>query len=150
MAVEQKGGDTTSDSDTDNSQEGQSLISAAKPDRKSSENRSSLDAQSTNSSQMQATLIGDYKGVVPCSFCNSTEVLLNLFADSSVVKTNVYDNPQEPTASLVENGIYRQDGDKITIVYDDQRIESYIIQNNHLVLLDDNDDADDDYRLSRQ
>ena len=49
-----------------------------------------------------------------------------------------------------ENGIYRQDDDKITIVYDDQRIESYIIQNNHLVLLDDNNIADDDYTLSRQ
>jgi len=150
IAVEQKTTDHTSDSDTDNREAGASLINAAKPDRKPSENRSSLDTRSASSSQMQAILIGDYKGVFPCSFCNSTEVLLNLFADSSVVKTSIYDSPEEPTASLIENGIYRQDGDKITIVYDDQRIESYLIQNNHLLLLDDNQIADDDYTLSRQ
>jgi len=150
IAAEQETTDPTSDSDGTNSEEDESLISTAKSDRKSSVDRSSSDATTTNDSQMQATLIGDYKGVMPCSFCSSTEVLLNLFADGSVVKTSIYDNPKEPTDSLIENGIYRQDDDKITIVYDDQRIESYIIQNNHLVLLDDNNIADDDYTLSRQ
>ncbi|WP_348654917.1 copper resistance protein NlpE N-terminal domain-containing protein [uncultured Psychrobacter sp.] len=150
IAAEQETIDPTSDSDGTSSEEDESLISTAKSDRKSSVDRSSSDATTTNDSQMQATLIGDYKGVMPCSFCSSTEVLLNLFADGSVVKTSIYDNPKEPTDSLIENGIYRQDDDKITIVYDDQRIESYIIQNNHLVLLDDNDIADDDYTLSRQ
>lgn len=134
----------------DSAEEAQSLISAAKPDRKSATNRSSMAAQSAKKSQLQATLIGDYKGVMPCSFCDSTQVLLNLFADGSVIKTSVYNNPQKPTASLTENGIYRQDQDTIIIVYDDQRIESYVIQNNHLILLDDNDIADDDYTLSRQ
>lgn len=150
IAVEQETTENTSDNDADNSEEGESLISAAKPDRKSAVDRSSVVPESAKQSQMQAILIGDYKGVIPCSFCSSTEVLLNLFADSSVLKTSVYDNPEEPTASLIENGIYRQDGDKITIVYDDQRIESYLIQNNHLLLLDDNQIADDDYTLSRQ
>ena len=150
IAAEQETIDPTSDSDGTSSEEDESLISTAKSDRKSSVDRSSSDATTTNDSQMQATLIGDYKGVMPCSFCSSTEVLLNLFADGSVVKTSIYDNPKEPTDSLIENGIYRQDDDKITIVYDDQRIESYIIQNNHLVLLDDNNIADDDYTLSRQ
>ena len=150
IAAEQETIDPNSNSDGTSSEEDESLISTAKSDRKSSVDRSSSDATTTNDSQMQATLIGDYKGVMPCSFCSSTEVLLNLFADGSVVKTSIYDNPKEPTDSLIENGIYRQDDDKITIVYDDQRIESYIIQNNHLVLLDDNDIADDDYTLSRQ
>ena len=150
IAAEQETIDPTSDSDGTSSEEDESLISTAKSDRKSSVDRSSSDATTTNDSQMQATLIGDYKGVMPCSFCSSTEVLLNLFADGSVVKTSIYDNPKEPIDSLIENGIYRQDDDKITIVYDDQRIESYIIQNNHLVLLDDNNIADDDYTLSRQ
>jgi hypothetical protein len=150
IAAEQETIDPTSNRDGTTSEEDESLISTAKSDRKSSVDRSSSDATTINDSQMQATLIGDYKGVMPCSFCSSTEVLLNLFADGSVVKTSIYDNPKEPTDSLIENGIYRQDDDKITIVYDDQRIESYIIQNNHLVLLDDNDIADDDYTLSRQ
>jgi hypothetical protein len=150
IAAEQETIDPNSNSDRTTSEEDESLISTAKSDRKSSVDRSSSDATTTNDSQMQATLIGDYKGVMPCSFCSSTEVLLNLFADGSVVKTSIYDNPKEPTDSLIENGIYRQDDDKITIVYDDQRIESYIIQNNHLVLLDDNNIADDDYTLSRQ
>lgn len=150
IAAEQETIDPNSNSDGTSSEEDESLISTAKSDRKSSIDRSSSDATTTNDSQMQATLIGDYKGVMPCSFCSSTEVLLNLFADGSVVKTSIYDNPKEPTDSLIENGIYRQDDDKITIVYDDQRIESYIIQNNHLVLLDDSDIADDDYTLSRQ
>lgn len=150
IAAEQETIDPNSNSDGTSSEEDESLISTAKSDRKSSVDRSSSDATTTNDSQMQATLIGDYKGVMPCSFCSSTEVLLNLFADGSVVKTSIYDNPKEPTDSLIENGIYRQDDDKITIVYDDQRIESYIIQNNHLVLLDDNNIADDDYTLSRQ
>ena len=150
IAAEQETIDPNSNIDGTNSEEDESLISTAKSDRKSSVDRSSSDATTTNDSQMQATLIGDYKGVMPCSFCSSTEVFLNLFADGSVVKTSIYDNPKEPTDSLIENGIYRQDDDKITIVYDDQRIESYIIQNNHLVLLDDNNIADDDYTLSRQ
>ena len=150
IAAEQETIDPNSNSDGTSSEEDESLISTAKSDRKSSVDRPSSDATTINDSQMQATLIGDYKGVMPCSFCSSTEVLLNLFADGSVVKTSIYDNPKEPTDSLIENGIYRQDDDKITIVYDDQRIESYIIQNNHLVLLDDNNIADDDYTLSRQ
>ena len=130
--------------------EGESLIATAKSDKKSSLSHSLSDSQSTSSSQMQATLIGDYVGVMPCSFCDSTQVLLNLFSDGSMAKTSVYNNSKQPRASLTENGIYRQDNDIITIVYDDQRIESYLIQNNHLVLLDENKVADTDYTLSRQ
>ncbi len=130
--------------------EGESLIAAAKSDKRSSLNHSLSNSQATPASQMQATLIGDYVGVMPCSFCDSTQVLLNLFSDGSMAKTSVYNNSKQPRASLTENGIYRQDNDIITIVYDDQRIESYLIQNNHLVLLDDNKVADTDYTLSRQ
>lgn len=129
---------------------GESLISAAKSDRKSASSRSSVDVEPTKKSKMQATLIGDYTGIMPCASCDSTQVLLNLFADGSVKKTSIYDNPQTPRASLTENGIYRQDNDTITIVYDDQHIESYLIQSNHLVLLDDNKVADSDYTLSRR
>ena len=129
--------------------EGESLIMAAKSDKKSSSSDSLSDSQATPS-QMQATLIGDYVGVMPCSFCDSTQVLLNLFSDGSSIKTSVYNNPNQPKASLTENGIYRQDNDVITIVFDDQRLESYLIQNNHLVLLDDNKVADTDHTLSRQ
>lgn len=128
---------------------GESLITAAKPDRKSATG-SLNNSEQASSNKMQATLIGDYMGIMPCSFCDSTQVLVNLFADGSVVKTSTYNNPQKPTASLTENGIYRQDSDIITIVYDDQRIESYLIQNSHLVLLNDDKVADTDYTLSRK
>lgn len=137
------------ESDLADSIEGESLINAAKSDRKSATN-SLNDSQLASSNKMQATLIGDYTGIMPCDFCDSTQVLLNLFADGSVVKNSVYNNPQKPTASLTENGIYRQDNDTITIVYDDQRIENYVIENNHLVLLDEDKIADIDYTLSRK
>ncbi len=131
-----------------------SLMATAKSDRQPTASDALKSSELAADNKMQATLIGDYTGIIPCSFCDSTQVLINLFADGSVIKTSVYDNPNKPTASLTENGVYRQDhgtdNDTITIVYDDQRIESYIIQNNHLVLLDDNDIADDDYTLSRQ
>lgn len=146
-ALEQNIEDKALNSDN-NSEESESLITAAKSERKSAAGGALTDAESAN--KMQATLIGDYTGIVPCSFCSSTQVLLNLFADGSVVKTSAYNNPEKPTASLTENGIYRQDNDTITIVYDDQRIESYLIQNNHLALLNDDEVVDTGYTLSRQ
>ncbi len=130
--------------------ESKSLISAAKSDSNTPSSDEFLDAESINDSKMQATLIGDYSGIMACATCDSTQVILNLFADGTVVKTSLYDNPQIPKDSLIENGIYRQDDDTIIVAYDDQHIESYLIQNNHLVLLDANKIADTTYTLSRR
>lgn len=127
---------------------GESLMTAAAPVDKSQSSRAPMIAESNNSSSMRATLIGDYVGMLPCSFCDTIEVTLNLFADGSVLKTSLYQNPKTPRLPLVESGIYRQDNNMITIVYSDQRIESYRIQNSHLVLLDDNKAPDADYTLT--
>ncbi|MGP4951686.1 copper resistance protein NlpE N-terminal domain-containing protein [uncultured Psychrobacter sp.] len=123
-------------------EEGQSLIAAAKPD----EAQSSLPSSNT----LQATLMGDYGGIIPCTFCDYIEVTLNLFADGSVVKTSVYNNPKLARVPLVESGIYRQDDDKITIAYDNQHTESYHIEDNHLLMIDKNKNIDVNHALSRQ
>lgn len=123
-------------------EEGQSLIAAAKPD----EAQPSLPSNNT----LQATLMGDYGGIIPCTFCDYIEVTLNLFADGSVVKTSVYNNPKLARAPLVESGIYRQDDDKITIVYDNQHTESYHIEDNHLLMVDKNKNIDVNHALSRK
>lgn len=46
---------------------------------------------------------------------------------------------------LFEPGVYRQDNDMITIVYEDKNIEAYHIQDNHLVLMDEHKKPNNDY-----
>lgn len=140
---------TASEANIDqDSNEGTSLIAAAKSDNSSSSNESGNTSPSSDSI-LQATLIGDYYGMMPCSFCDSTEVVLNLYSDGSMLKTSTYENPKTIRAPLVENGIYRQDDDMITIAYANDKVENYLIQNNHLVLMSDNA-LNTDYTLSRQ
>lgn len=134
----------TDDAALEDDQEGQSLIAAAKSDR------NIQTAQNHTDSTLQATLIGDYIGILPCDFCTSTEVTLNLFADGSVLKTSVYQPPETSKEPLAEAGIYRQDKDIITIVYDDQNIDNYLIENNYLLLLDTNKQPLSEYTLSRK
>lgn len=129
--------------------EGQSLMAAAKSDRKSSLSDFSGHDKNTNN-MLEATLIGDYAGTVPCSSCDHTEVTLNLFADGSIIKTSLNSDPQIPKTLLIKKGIYRQDGRIITIVYKDQNIENYDIQDNHLVLMNNDKQPDADYTLSRK
>ena len=131
-------------------EEGQSLIAAAKSDDNTMTRRSPMIAEGRTENTLQATLIGDYMGILPCSFCTGTAVTLNLFADSSVLKTSIYENPESPKVPLVESGVYRQDNNRITVVYDDKNIESYDIQDNHLVMIDENKEPDADYTLSRK
>lgn len=124
---------------------GQSLLAAAKIDD------TDLDAPVQNSDNtLHATLIGDYEGMVPCSFCKGTTVTLNLFSDGSVIKTSVFEAPESPKAPETLSGVYRQDNDKIIIVYEDKAIESFAIQDNHLLMLDKNKQPDADYMLSRK
>ncbi|WP_227686408.1 copper resistance protein NlpE N-terminal domain-containing protein [Psychrobacter sp. NG27] len=141
-----------SQSDSDNLDEvteGQSLIAAAQFSNDAYKPSSATQSES-KSSMLQATLMGDYGGMVPCIDCDSIDITLNLFADGSVLKSSSYHNTERPRKPLLESGIYRQDNDKITIVYENKNIEAYQIQDNHLVLLDKQDNPDNDYTLSRQ
>lgn len=131
------------------STEGQSLIVAAQSNNDGKTQPSTLYSKS-NSSTLQATLMGDYGGMVPCADCDSMDVTLNLFADGSVLKASTYHNPEQPRSPLLESGVYRQDNDKITIVYEDKNIESYHIQDNHLILIDEQKKLNNDYTLSRK
>ncbi|WP_350561752.1 copper resistance protein NlpE N-terminal domain-containing protein [Psychrobacter sp. CAL346-MNA-CIBAN-0220] len=107
-------------------------------------------SEMSGDSTLQATLMGDYGGNLACSFCAGIGITLNLFADGSVLKTSVYNNPKTPHVPLIESGIYRQDNNTITIVYDKKKIEIFRIQDNHLVMLDENKKLNDDYVLSRK
>ncbi len=130
--------------------EGTPLISAAKPASQADEASSLSPLEGSSDNMLQATLIGDYIGILPCSFCESTQVTLNLFSDGSVVKTSIYSNPNSPKVPLVESGVYRQDSHMITIAYTNQTIESYRIQDNHLVMMSEDKTAKPDYTLSRK
>lgn len=129
-------------------EEGQPLIAIAKTDDSNRARRAPMISAKNTGSTLQATLIGDYTGMVPCSFCDGIALTLNLFADGSVLKTSIYENPESPRLPLTESGVYRQDDNRIIIVYGDKRIESYRIQDNHLIMLDKNKMADADYTLS--
>ncbi|WP_227679914.1 copper resistance protein NlpE N-terminal domain-containing protein [Psychrobacter frigidicola] len=130
--------------------EGQSLMAAAKTDDSVSPRRTPMISEKNADSALQATLIGDYIGMLPCSSCEGVTITLNLFADGSVLKTSVYKNPEPAQAPVVESGIYRQDDVTITIVYDTKDIETYCIQDNHLVMVNEDKTLDTDYILSRK
>lgn len=135
----------------DKAAEGQSLIAAAQSSNDANTRQPLLGTESSNrNNTLQATLMGDYGGMVPCDDCSSIDVTLNLFADGSVSKTSIYNNPESPRTPLLESGIYRQDNNIITIVYEDEKIESYDIQDNHLILMHTDKTHNDDYILSRQ
>lgn len=127
---------------------GQALMAAAVTTE--STPRSPMISPSNNDSMLQATLMGNYGGIVPCSTCSSTSVTLNLFADGSVLKTSVFNEAETPQPPMTESGVYRQDNNVITIVYENKNIESYQIQDNHLIMMDENKNPDEDYALSRQ
>lgn len=153
QSIKNSSQDSSQQADTDNTlddtAEGQSLIAAAQS-KNDAETESSQMISASQSSMLQATLMGDYGGMVSCTSCDSIDVTLNLFADGSVLKTSMYNNPKTPRSPLFEPGIYRQDNDKITIVYESKNIEAYRIQDNHLILMDDNETPDNDYTLSRK
>ena len=131
--------------------DGQSLIAIAKTDDTIRSRRAPMfSAKKEGDSALEATLIGDYTGMLPCTFCDGIALTLNLFSDGSVLKTSVYENPESPRMPLVESGVYRQDDNTIIIVDDAQNIEMYRIQDNHLVMLDENKTPDADYTLSRK
>lgn len=129
---------------------GQSLIAAAKIGDNAQSRRTPMISGNSTDSALQATLIGDYVGMMPCPSCDGIAVTLNLFSDGSVLKTNIYMNPEAPQAPLIESGIYRQDNTTITIVYEDKDIETYDIQDNHLVMMAADETPDADYTLSRE
>lgn len=130
--------------------EGTSLIDAAKNNQGSRKRSSPMIAEKRPNSALQATLIGDYMGMLPCSTCDGITLTLNLRADGTVEKTSVYSNSKTSQPPLIESGIYRQDNNIITVVYDEENIETYAIQDNHLVRLDVNKRPDADYTLSRK
>ncbi|WP_367104859.1 copper resistance protein NlpE N-terminal domain-containing protein [uncultured Psychrobacter sp.] len=133
--------------------QGESLIAAAQPNDPNNSirtRRAPMISETSTDEALQATLIGDYVGILPCKFCTDISVTLNLFSDGSVLKTSIYQNPEEPTLPLIEPGIYRQDNAVITVVYDNKNIESYSIQNNHLVMMNNDESLNADYTLSRK
>lgn len=134
----------------DVAREGESLIAAAKPDDNAQTRRAPMISDTSTGSELKATLIGDYVGILPCSFCAGVSVTLNLFADGSITKTSIYENPETPKVPLIEHGVYRQDNTIITIVYENKNIETYSIQDNHLVMMNDDDTLNADYTLSRK
>ena len=129
---------------------GTSLIDSAKADDSEPEQRSPMIAEKRADSTLQATLIGNYIGIIPCVTCDEITLTLNLHSDGTVKQTSIYENPQTPQPPLVETGVYRQDNDMITIVYDKENIDSYRIQHNHLVMVDANKNPNPDYTLSRR
>lgn len=135
--------------ESNESEEGQSLIAAAQSSHDGHTHPLTMHSES-NGNALQATLMGDYGGMVPCVDCDSIDVTLNLFADGSVLKTSNYHDSERSRAPLLESGVYRQDKDKITIVYEDKHIESYYIQDNHLILIDEQKNLNNDYTLSRK
>lgn len=142
--------DSDDDEDEGDLDEGQSLIAAAKSDDNAHTRRTQMFSGARNNSTLQATLMGDYGGILPCAFCDNIDITLNLFANGSVAKTSIYNNPELPKLPIVESGIYRQDGNTITVVYENKTIESYRIQNNHLIMIDEDQQPDADYTLSRK
>lgn len=129
--------------------EGQSLIAAAQANSEA-QTLAAAARNTSTSSMLQATLMGDYGGMVPCPDCDSIDVTLNLFADGSVLKASTFQNTEQPREPLLESGIYRQDNDQITIVYENKNIETYRIQDNHLILINEQNNLDNDYTLSRK
>ncbi|MGP9556357.1 copper resistance protein NlpE N-terminal domain-containing protein [Psychrobacter sp. AOP7-A1-24] len=149
QALQDENVELASDDETSEMVEGQSLIAAAQSNKNTYVD-SSMERSEAKSSMLQATLMGDYGGMVSCTDCDSIEVTLNLFADGSVLKASNYHNPKESKAPLLESGVYRQDNDKITIVYESKNIETYRIQDNHLVRMGEHHNLDKDYTLSRK
>jgi hypothetical protein len=129
-------------------QEGQAPIVATNSNDSSA--RSPMISSSNSDSMLQATLMGDYGGVVPCPSCGSIDITLNLFADGSVLKTSVFNQAETPQPPLIESGVYRQDNDMITIVYEKKNIETYQIQDNLLIMIDEYKNPNEDYALARQ
>jgi len=149
QALQDSNAELASDNEPSEMVEGQSLIAAAQSNKENHVN-SSTKRSEVKSSMLQATLMGDYGGMVSCTDCDSIDITLNLFADGSVLKASNYHNPEKPKTPLLESGIYRQDNDKITIVYEGKNIETYHIQDNHLIRIDEHDNLEDDYTLSRK
>ena len=135
--------------DEDLEDEGASLMDSANTGDSEKKQRSSMIAEKRADSALQATLIGNYIGVIPCSTCDEITLTLNLHSDGTVKQTSVYENSETAQFPLIETGVYRQDNDMITIVYDQENIDSYLIQGNHLIMLDANKQPHADYTLSR-
>ncbi|KAA0913438.1 copper resistance protein NlpE N-terminal domain-containing protein [Psychrobacter sp. ANT_WB68] len=129
-------------------EEGQPVIAAT--NLADSTRRVPMISGSNNDSMLQATLMGDYGGIVPCDSCDNITITLNLFSDGSVLKTSLFNHAEPARAPLLESGVYRQDDDMITIVYERQNIETYHIKDNLLIMMDADKNPDDDYTLSRK
>ncbi len=135
--------------DEDLEDEGASLMDSANTGDSEKKQRSPMIAEKRADSALQATLIGNYTGVIPCATCDEINLTLNLHSDGTVKQTSVYENSNVALSPLIETGVYRQDNDMITIVYDQENIDSYLIQGNHLIMLDANKQPHADYTLSR-
>ena len=134
----------------ESSDEGSSLMDLAESTASNKKTNSPMIAEKRADSTLQATLIGNYTGILPCASCEAIVVSLNLHSDGTVDKSSVYRNSEASQPTLLESGIYRQDDKVITVVYAQDAIETYQVQDNHLILLDANKVPKTDYTLARQ
>lgn len=130
--------------------EGTSLMDSAKAGDNEKHQRSPMVAEKATDSVLQATLIGNYAGIVPCANCDEITLMINLYSDGTVKRTEIYENSATSQSPLIKTGIYRQDNNVITIVYNKDSIDIYRIQDNHLIMLDKSNKPNPDYTLSRQ
>ena len=129
--------------------EGQSLIAAAQSN-KNSYTDSSMERSEANSDMLQATLMGDYGGMVSCSDCDSIDVTLNLFADGSVLKASNYHNSKESKHPYSNPVSTDRTMTKLLLFMKEEVSKTYHIQDNHLIRMDEYDNLDNDYTLSRK
>lgn len=87
-------------------------------------------------SDMGATLIGDFSGILPCNTCDLIKVSLSLHADGTVKKTVSQEPPEHKRSSIIKTGTYQQVDDTIYISYITGEKERFLINDNHLIFLD--------------
>lgn len=88
-----------------------------------------------SSSDIGATLFGDYAGIYPCHDCDAQKVTLNLNIDGSVLKTTSKIKANRPIAVQRQTGQYQQQGSLIIVELDNHAPEYYFIDDSRLLLL---------------
>ena len=85
-------------------------------------------------SDLGAILIGDYMGTWPCADCDGLRVELNLLSDGTALKSITPIIDSAPSTTAIKSGHYQQI-DNIIVVTLDHQVESYLIDDQQLLLL---------------
>ncbi|MDO5768268.1 MAG: copper resistance protein NlpE N-terminal domain-containing protein [Psychrobacter sp.] len=86
-------------------------------------------------SDLGARLIGDYIGTWPCSDCDGLRVELNLLSDGTVFKSITPIIKSAPGVTATKTGSYQQIDNTIIVNLDHQKVESYLIDDQQIILL---------------